>query len=172
MFDERVEIADRGDHEAARRPVDLHVVSQAVGHPRGVVAVQHCGALAVEVHGGFVGVEFIEYRCESSPPPNLLGRGRISTVHIHEKIRVLGEQCHLTGSVASIGAKRVRVDKFADRQPVGYFPNGKLGVVAAGEICRRQGSFPSLGRDSLEPLIPMRPRCTRTQRVSRPRRYW
>jgi hypothetical protein len=51
-------------------------------------------------------------------------RRRISALHIYEKIRVLGEQFHLTGRVASIGAKRVRVNEFADRQPVGYFSNG------------------------------------------------
>jgi hypothetical protein len=49
----------------------------------------------------------------------------------------------LTSSVTSIGAKRVRVDKLADRQPIDNFSNGQLGVVAAGEISRRQRFFPS-----------------------------
>src|ERR1700739_3504707 len=69
LLDERVEIADRGDHEAAHRPLDFDVMRQAVSHPRSAITVEHRGALTVEMHGGDVGVELIEHRGPCGPPP-------------------------------------------------------------------------------------------------------
>src|SRR6185369_16816707 len=59
-------------------PVDLAMVCQAVGQPRSVVAIQHCGALTVEVRGSFVGIEFVEYRWQRSSP-KMLGRNGIAS---------------------------------------------------------------------------------------------
>src|SRR5246127_5896483 len=81
LFDERVEIADRGDHEAAHRPLDLDVMRQAVSDPRSVITVEHRGALTVEMHGGDVGVELVEHRGQGGPPPKGLGRRRAMAVH-------------------------------------------------------------------------------------------
>src|ERR1700737_52747 len=82
LFDERVEIADRGDHQAARRPLPPDVMRQAVSHPRSASTVEHRGALTVEMHGGHVGVELVEHRGKRGPPPNVLGRRRAAAVHI------------------------------------------------------------------------------------------
>jgi hypothetical protein len=92
--------------------------------------------LTVEVHGGFVRVEFVEHRDKGLTALKMLGRHRIAAVHVHEKIRVLGEQRHLTGGVASIGTVSVGVNQFPDRQPVGYLLQRQIGMLAAPELPR------------------------------------
>lgn len=59
------------------------MVCQAVGQPRSVVAIQHCGALTVEVRIGFVGIEFVEYRWQRSSP-KMLGRNGIASIQVDE----------------------------------------------------------------------------------------
>jgi hypothetical protein len=76
-------------------------------------------------------IQIVKYRRERVPPPKVLGRCGITTVHEHEEIRVLGEKCHLTGSVASIGAVSVGVDQFTDRQPVSHLCLRQIGVIIA-----------------------------------------
>ena len=136
LLDKRVDVANRPDHQGARRAVDPDVVSETVRYPRGVVTLEHRSALTVEMHGGFVDVQFVEHRCERISSPKLLSGHRISAVHVYEKVRIVGEQTHLTSSVAPIGTVRVGVDQFADGKSVRRLSRGQVGVAtAAGLPC-------------------------------------
>jgi hypothetical protein len=118
VFNERIQIADRGGHEAALRTVDLDVVGHAVGHSGGAFAVESRGALAIEVHRRHVRVELVEYRSKRGTSVKVLRRRRIAAVHVHQKLCGLSEQRHLTGSIAPIRTVCVSVDQFSNRQPV------------------------------------------------------
>jgi hypothetical protein len=66
----------------------------------------------------------------------VLGGCGITTVHEHDKIRVLGKLIHLTGSVASIGVVGVGADQLPDRQPVGSLLQRPIGMLAAPGLPR------------------------------------
>ena len=85
------------------------MVRQAIADASRFSAIQYDRALAVEVSCGLVLVEVIEDRCECISALEFLGGNIALGVHVHNEMRVFGEQSHLAFCVSAVGAMGVRV---------------------------------------------------------------
>jgi len=92
LFDQRVQVANRYDHQGVGCFVDAEFMHQTVGYRGGPKAVECGGALTIDMHGRPVVFEFVAYRGQRRASPKSPGRLRISTVGKNDKLRVLGEQ--------------------------------------------------------------------------------
>ena len=82
------------------------------------VPVELDRALTVEVLGGLVAVEVLEYRRKCvAAVEDLRGFGALA-VHVDDEVGVLREECLLSLGETAIGAMRVRVHELADREAV------------------------------------------------------
>ena len=66
-------------------------------------------------------VQVGKHRSERFASVQLLCRLRILRVHVHDEVRVFGEQSHLTRRVAPIRAMWVRFDQLSDGEAIGGF---------------------------------------------------
>jgi hypothetical protein len=88
----------------------------------------------VEVHRGLIAVEVVEDRGQCLAAVEYLrGFGALS-VHVDDKVGVLGEEGLLSLRVAAISAVRVGVDELADRQAVSLL--GRCGFSVDHHVSR------------------------------------
>jgi hypothetical protein len=74
------------------------------------------------VQGGGVLVEICEHGSERLSCVQLLRRLRILGVHVHHEVSVGGKERHLAVRVATIGAMRVGLNEFPDRETIRASP--------------------------------------------------
>ena len=138
---ERVEVTERGDHQAALSTIDRDVVRQAVGFAGGLVARQReDGALSDEVRSGVVPVQLGENRSERLACVEPLRWLRVLGVHVHHKVCVRGKKRHLAFRIATIGAMGVGLDELPDRQTIRGFAGRDRQMLA-----HMRASFKTLG---------------------------
>src|SRR5580704_712144 len=97
------------------------MVSEAVALAGGPVPAQDDGALAIEVHRRLIGVQVVEDRSKILSAMKLLTRLPVAAVHEDDEMSVGGEQRHLSGRIAAVGAMGVGVDQLPNRQAIGGF---------------------------------------------------
>jgi hypothetical protein len=142
-----IQVVDRRDRHGAHCSLDRQVVNQAAGHSRGSSAVDPCGALTVDMHGGLVCPESMAYRRQLRASPKFVGGHGIAAV-VDDKIDILGEQRHLSGSITPIRAVCVRIDQFTNRLPVSHLRQQKTGVIGTATRCSNQRSVLSTPADA------------------------
>src|SRR6266702_1309751 len=116
---ESIQVAERGDHQAALSTLGCHMMRQAISLAcASILRQREDGALPDEVRGGVVFVQFGEHWRQRLARMQLLRRRGILGVHIHDEVGVCSEERHLTFRVAAIGMMRVSLDKLADREAI------------------------------------------------------
>src|SRR6202023_2856758 len=81
-------------------------------------------------HRRGVFVQVGKYWSQRFAPVQLLGRLWILGVHVHDEVRVFGEQRHLTLRIAPIRTVWVRLDQLSDGKALGGFGWGNGEVLA------------------------------------------
>jgi hypothetical protein len=126
-----VEVTERRNHHAPLLIVDRQVMRQAVSLGCAAnICQRENGALPDEVRGGFVFVQLGEHWRKRLARTKFLRRSGIFGIHIHHEMGVCSEERHLTLRVATIGRKRVRLDKLADREAIGGITGREENVFA------------------------------------------
>ena len=126
---ERVEIAERRDHQTSLAAVDRDVMRQAVRFAgRSFVRQREDRALPDEVRRRIVLVQVCEHRSKRLARPQIHARRWILGVHVDHEVCVRRKERHLAFRVAAIGAVCVRFDEFANREAVRGF-SGRDAVV-------------------------------------------
>src|ERR1700722_12697332 len=87
---------------------------------------------------------------------------------------VWSKECHLTFCIAAIGAGRVGLDEFPDREAIRGFFREDAGVFSHGlvsfglDLSRKNGDYPRIARVSRNASIPKRPYSRPTPEYLKP----
>src|SRR6266852_2097989 len=82
------------------------------------------------MHGGGVLVQIREDWSERLARVQLLRRLRILGVHVHNEVRIWSKERHLAFRIATIGAMRVGLNEFSDRETICGFAGRGCQVLA------------------------------------------
>jgi hypothetical protein len=130
---ERVEVAERGDHQVSLSTAHRDVIRQTVRFPCGTITRQREDyALSNEMRRGIILVQICEDWSERIARVQFLRGLRILGHHVNHEVGVPGKESHLSLRVATIGAMGVSLDDFPDRKAIRAFC-GRDGDVLAHE---------------------------------------
>src|SRR6266550_3636098 len=82
------------------------------------------------MHGGGVLVQSCKNWSERLARVQLLRRLRILGVHVHDEVRIWSKERHLAFRIAAIGAMRVGLNEFSDRETICGFAGRDCQVLA------------------------------------------